>query len=281
MPADTIIPLLIIIGLLISLYGSIVGFGGGIFMVPILVSVFGYDLDVAAGTAMISLVPSSIISTILNRKKGQVDFKVGCLLEAPTMVGVVLGSLILSYFSATGNLLVLEIVFALMILILGASFFIGKDKERNNKDSFFYKLNTQKPAFIFKNELNYVAYRVSLYMALFFGLVSGALAGLFGVGGGFMKTPIMLKVFEIPAKIAAGTALFMIVITSITGSVMHTMQGHILLDKSWPVVLGFTLGAIIGFKVNTHLKEDFLEKLIGVSLVTAALMMVLKFLIVG
>ncbi len=281
MPADTIIPLLILIGLLISLYGSIVGFGGGIFMVPILVSVFGYDLDVAAGTAMISLVPSSIISTILNRKKGQVDFKVGFLLEAPTMVGVVLGSLILSYFSATGNLLVLEIVFALMILILGASFFMSKKQERNSKDGFFYKLNKQKPAFVFKNELNFVAYRVSLYMALFFGLVSGALAGLFGVGGGFMKTPIMLKVFEIPAKIAAGTALFMIVITSITGSVMHTMQGHILFEKSWPVVLGFTLGAIIGFKVNTHLKEDFLEKLIGVSLVTAALMMILKFIVIG
>jgi len=281
MPVDALIPLLILLGLLISLFGSIVGFGGGIFMVPILVAVFGYDLDIAAGTAMISLVPSSIISTFLNRKKGQVDFKVGFLLEAPTMIGVVLGSLILSYFSSTGNLLVLEIVFALMILILGASFFIGKDKERNDKDSFFYKLNKKKPAFVFKNEINFVAYRVSLYMALFFGLVSGALAGLFGVGGGFMKTPIMLKVFEIPAKIAAGTALFMIVITSITGSVMHTMQGHILFDKSWPVVLGFTLGAIIGYKVNTHLKEDFLEKLIGVSLVTAALMMILKFVVIG
>src|SRR5690625_1466355 len=110
MPVDALIPLLILLGLLISLFGSIVGFGGGIFMVPILVAVFGYDLDIAAGTAMISLVPSSIISSFLNRKKGQVDFIVGFLLEAPTMIGVVLGSLILSYFSSTGNLLVLEIV---------------------------------------------------------------------------------------------------------------------------------------------------------------------------
>src|SRR5690625_14079 len=281
MAIDALIPLLILIGLLISLYGSIVGFGGGIFMVPILVSVFGYSLDVAAGTAMISLVPSSIISTYLNRKKSQVDFKMGILLEIPTIAGVILGSLILTYFSATGKLLILEIFFALMILFLGSTFFIKKNPDKDRREGFFYKLNKTKPAFVIKNPVNFVAYRVSLFMALFFGLVSGALAGIFGVGGGFMKTPSMLKVFKIPVKIAAATALFMIVITSITGSVMHTLQGHILLEKAWPVVLGFTLGAIIGYKVNAHLNESFLEKLIGISLITASLMMILKFVVLG
>lgn len=281
MATEALIPLLILLGLLISLYGSIVGFGGGIFMVPILVAVFGYSLDIAAGTAMISLVPSSLISTYLNRKKGQVDFKMGILLEIPTIVGVVLGSFILTYFSAKGNLLILEIIFAIMILLIGASFFYKRKKEVDEHDTFFYKLNKLKPRFVIKNAQNFVAYRVSLYMALFFGLISGALAGLFGVGGGFMKTPIMLKVFKIPVKIAAATALFMIVITSITGSVMHSLQGHILFEKSWPVVLGFTLGAIAGYKLNTHLKEAFLEKLIGVSLITAGLMMFFKFVVIG
>ncbi len=280
MQIDALIPLLVLIGFMISLYGSIVGFGGGIFMVPILVTVFSYPLDIAAGAAMISLVPSSLISTYLNRKKGNVDFKMGILLEVPTMVGVVLGSFILTYFSATGNLIVLEIVFAILILTLGTSFFLDK---KNKKDStgFFYKLNTVKPRFVIKNPLKMVAYRVSLLMALFFGLVAGALAGLFGVGGGFMKTPIMLKVFKIPAKIAAGTALFMIIITSITGSVMHTLQGHILLDKSWPVALGFSLGALAGYRLNTKIRDKILEKLIGVSLITAACMMFFKFIVMG
>ncbi len=280
MHIDALIPLLILIGFMISLYGSIVGFGGGIFMVPILVTVFDYPLDIAAGTAMISLVPSSIISTYLNRKKGNVDFKMGILLEIPTMVGVVLGSFILTYFAHKGNLIVLEVLFAVMILSIGISFFLGRKEEKNNQ-GFFYKLNKVKPRFVIKNHMKRVAYRVSLYMALFFGLVAGALAGLFGVGGGFMKTPIMLKVFKIPAKIAAATALFMIVITSVTGTVMHSMQGHILFEKAWPVALGFSLGAIAGYKLNTKLRDKFLEKLIGVSLITAAFMMFFKFVIIG
>lgn len=280
MTVDFIDILLILIGFAISLYGSVIGFGGGIFMVPILVSLFGYPLDIAAGTAMISLVPSALISTYLNRKKGNVDFRMGILLEIPTMIGVIIGSFILTYFAHKGNLLILEIIFALMILSIGASFFFQR-KSANNNHGLFYKLNNLNPKIIIKNHKNMVAYRVGMYMAVFFGAISGALAGLFGVGGGFMKTPIMLKVFKIPVKIAAGTALFMIIITSITGTVMHSFQGHIVIAKAWPVVLGFSLGAVSGYYLNTRLKESFLEKLIGISLIAAALMMFFKFILNG
>lgn len=269
--------ILILLGLFISLFGSLVGFGGGIFMVPILVSVFGYGLDIAAGTAMIALLPSSLISTILNRRKGQVDFSMGILLELPTIIGVIIGGFILDVLSRNDQLFYLEVVFTIMILILGVSFFIKKGSQ-NEKDSFFYKLNKMKPRYIIKNEENHVAYRASLHMVLFFGTISGALAGLFGVGGGFMKTPIMLKVFKIPAKIAAATALFMIIITSITGSIKHGLGGHIILEKAWPVVVGFSIGALLGYKVNTKLKEHTLEKMIGVSLLAASVMMFFNFI---
>lgn len=271
MPPDLLIFLLIIgISFFISLFGSIVGFGGGIFMVPILITVFHYKLDVAVGAAMISLIPSAFLSTFLNRKEGNVDFKMGILLEAPTIVGVILGSILLSYISAQR----LEIVFALMVFLLGMSFFIKLKKKNTEGLGLFYRLNKVKPRFIIKNTRNFIAYRVSFYMALLFGLLSGTLAGLFGVGGGFMKTPIMIKVFKIPAKIAAATALFMIVITSITGSISHYLQGHIHFDKAWPVMLGFTLGALAGHQVNARIKAPILEKMIGVSLLLAGLVMV-------
>ena len=274
-PDLTVLLLIVAIGFLISLFGSIVGFGGGIFMVPILITVFNYKLDVAVGTAMISLIPSAIISTFLNRKQGNVDFRVGMLLELPTMVGVVMGSLLLGFISAER----LEILFALMVFLLGLSFFLNLKKKRNGKPGLFYRLNKVNPRFVIKNTRNFVAYRVSLVMILFFGIVSGTLAGLFGVGGGFMKTPIMIKVFKIPAKIAAATALFMIVITSITGTISHYFQGHIHLDKAWPVMLGFALGALCGHKLNAHIKATTLEKMIGTSLILAALVMISNFVI--
>ncbi len=269
--------LLIAISFLISIFGSIVGFGGGIFIVPILITIFHYKLDAAVGAAMISLIPSSLISTYLNRKNSNVDFKMGILLELPTIVGVVLGSMLLTYISAKR----LEILFALMVLFLGLSFFVKLKKRDNQEMGVFYRLNKLKPRFVIKNTAHFAAYRVSLYMVFVFGILSGTLAGLFGVGGGFMKTPIMLKVFKIPAKIAAATALFMIVITSITGSISHYIQGHIYLEKAWPIMLGFAIGAIVGHKLNTRIKSKTLEKMIGFSLILAALIMMSNFIITG
>lgn len=246
-------------------------------MVPILITIFHFKLDVAVGAAMISLVPSSLLSTYLNRKEGNVDFRMGILLELPTMVGVIFGSILLTYIAAQN----LEILFASMVFFLGLTFFLKRQDHKNNEQGIFFRLNKLKPRFVLKNEKNFVAYRISLYMTLIFGLASGTLAGLFGVGGGFMKTPIMLKVFKIPAKIAAATALFMIVITSITGSISHYLQGHIFLDKAWPIILGFTIGAWIGHKVNTKIKAKTLEKLIGFALIFAGLIMLSNFIING
>jgi uncharacterized membrane protein YfcA len=110
-------------------------------------------------------------------------------------------------------------------------------------------------------------------MLLLFGISAGTVAGMFGMGGGFLKTPIMIKVFKIPAKISAATALFMIMVTSITGSVSHYLQGHIDFRLAFPVMLGFTIGAIVGHRINTHIKQELLEKLIGAALLLASCVM--------
>lgn len=269
--------ILILISFIISLFGSIVGFGGGIFMVPILVTVFHFPLAESVGAVMVALIPSSIISTYLNRKEGHVDFRMGIFLELPTMVGVIVGSLLLSFISAKR----LEIVFAIMVLLLGLSFIINLRKSKSGKGGIdvFYWLNKMKPRFIIKNEPNFVAYRVSIWMVLFFGMLAGTLAGLFGIGGGFLKTPIMIKVFKIPAKIAAATGLFMIVITSITGSISHYLQGHIDLMKAWPIMLGFAVGALGGQRLNVKLDSNSLENLIGLGLMLASLIMLSNFLL--
>ena len=275
METEIIITLiLILISFTISMFGSVVGFGGGIFMIPILITVFSYPLTTAVGSVMISLLPSSLISTFLNRKEGYVDFKMGILLEIPTILGVFVGVLLLSYITAQH----LEIIFAVLVLLLGFSFFI-KHNEGRKDQGFFYNLNTLKPRYIIKNHNNHVAYRFSAWMVLLFGLMAGTLAGLFGIGGGFLKTPIMLRVFRMPAKIATATALFMIVITSTTGSISHYALDHIHLMSAWPIMLGFATGALGGQRLNLSLNSDTLEKLIGMGLVLAGLVMMTKFII--
>ena len=59
---------------------------------------------------------------------------------------------------------------------------------------------------------------------------------------------------------------------------MHSLHGHVVWAQAWPVVVGFSLGAVGGHFINMQIKKSFLEKLIGLSLLAVACMLVLKFL---
>lgn len=256
-----------------SAYGALVGFGGGVFIIPILVLVFGYPIQYAVGAVVFSLIPSSLITTLLNNKERHVDYATGSILELPTMIGVVIGSSLVAILPKTQ----LEYVFVIAISAVGFSFFRRKGKNLN-QNSFWQRLNAHQPAFIKKDSSGRNLYRVNYLLAASFGLLSGCLAGLLGVGGGFLKTPIMIKIFKIPVKIAAGTALFMILITSVTSTVSHYWLGHILWPYTFPVIIGFVTGPFVAYKAKKHLSSLHLEKLVGISLILAALIMLFNIL---
>jgi len=267
--------LVLLIGFMVSSFGNLIGFGGGIFMVPILVTVFHYPLSIAVGSVMFSLIFSSLMATYRLRKEGRIDFKMGILLEVPTMGGVIIGSLLLTYLSTAG----LEILFSVLVFILGLSFWLKKTnpEDATSKRDLFYRMNQWKPGLVIQHKKTNVVYRASVGLILFFGLTAGTLAGLFGIGGGFLKTPIMLKVFKMPVKTATATALFMILTTSITGSVSHYLQGHIQLSYVWPVLLGFAGGALLGNRITPSASDEVLEKMIGLGLILASLVMFANF----
>ena len=69
------------VALLVSAFGTIVGFGGAVFMVPILVLFFHVPIHFAIGSVILALFPAAVISTVHNLRRGLVDLVVGTLLE--------------------------------------------------------------------------------------------------------------------------------------------------------------------------------------------------------
>jgi len=264
-----------LVAVLASAYGALVGFGGGVFVIPVLVLAFHYPMEYAVGAVTLSLVPSSIITTLLNNKHGYVDYITGIILEIPTVVGVVLGSLLVSLLPRTQ----LQYVFVIAITLVGLSF-LKKKKEEAPENNFFKRLNDRPPNFAKKDANGNILYKVNYFIVTGFGLLSGMLAGLLGIGGGFIKTPVMIKVFRIPSKIAAGTALFMIIITSITSSISHYLLGHMKWSYVMPVVVGFVIGPFLGVQLKKKISAGNLEKLVGISLIIAAVLMLVNILFI-
>ena len=86
-----------------------------------------------------------------------------------------------------------------------------------------------------------------------------------------MSTPMMIKVLKIPVKIATSTALFTIVLTSITGSVSHLFLGHIVPELALPMVASFSIGAVLGNLLKPGEKNNRTEILIGIGLLLAGI----------
>lgn len=89
---------------------------------------------------------------------------------------------------------------------------------------------------------------------LLIALVVGFLTGIFGIGGGFLTTPALIIFLGIPAPIAIGTGLTMILVTSSFGIFKRRGSGTI--DVKLAMVLGFTsaFGALFGVKIIEILK---------------------------
>jgi uncharacterized membrane protein YfcA len=88
------------------------------------------------------------------------------------------------------------------------------------------------------------------------GVVTGILAGLFGIGGGAIIVPVLYEVFrtlgvpeEIRMQLCIGTSLAIIVPTTIRSFYAHRLKGAVMMDvlRRWsvPAVVGVVTGAVI------------------------------------
>ena len=101
------------------------------------------------------------------------------------------------------------------------------------------------------------------------GVLSGFLAGLFGVGGGAVMVPVMYEIFriiEVPEEVrmhlAVGTSLAVIIPTSIRSFRAHLARGAVDMKtlRIWavPVVVGVVVGAAVAaFVASAFLKGVF------------------------
>ncbi len=95
---------------------------------------------------------------------------------------------------------------------------------------------------------------MSIWLMLGIGSAVGFVSGLFGIGGGFMMTPLLL-VLGIPPAVAVGTGAMPILATSLSGAITHYKRGNV--DVSLALVLtgGGLLGALVGVETMHTLRR--------------------------
>jgi uncharacterized membrane protein YfcA len=120
---------------------------------------------------------------------------------------------------------------------------------------------------------------VNIFIILGMGAAVGFLSGMFGVGGGFLITPLLIF-YNVPPAIAVATGANQVVASSISGAITHFRRGTIDLKLGSVLLAGGILGATLGIWIFSVLRTlgqlDLIISLLYVVLLSTvgALMMV-------
>ena len=105
---------------------------------------------------------------------------------------------------------------------------------------------------------------VNAYLLLGLGGIVGILSGMFGVGGGFLMTPLLFFI-GIPPAVAVATEANQIVASSFSGVLAHLRRKTVDLKMGTVLLIGGLIGAFLGIQLFNYLKSlgqvDLLVKL--------------------
>ena len=93
---------------------------------------------------------------------------------------------------------------------------------------------------------------ITTVVILSFGI--GVLSGIFGIGGGFLMTPILIFL-GIPATYAVANVANNILGISVSGATTHWYKKTLDYKMGFVIVIGGLLGAIVGMQIFNYLKE--------------------------
>ena len=105
---------------------------------------------------------------------------------------------------------------------------------------------------------------VNAFVLLGLGGLVGVLSGMFGVGGGFLMTPLLFFI-GIPPAVAVATEANQIVASSFSGVLAHVKRRNVDFKMGGVLLIGGLIGAAVGVLVFNYLKSlgqvDLLVKL--------------------
>jgi len=255
----TVNPLLLAgIGFLVGVLGGFFGVGGGFIAGPLMFWA-GVPMNFVVGTDLAHMTGKSIVAAKRHRALGHVDVKLGLVMVLGTIPGIEGGARVIEALKVAGAVDVV-IGLAYVLILLTISFFTAWESLRALRTIRADRLAIQE-ALGFENVARRVhgidlppmisfpasgIASISLWVVLGVGFVTGLLAGALGVGGGFMRMPLLVYLVGVPTHVSVGTDLFEIVISAGFGTLTHAVKGNVDVLMALVMHTGAALGAQIG-----------------------------------
>ena len=114
-----------------------------------------------------------------------------------------------------------------------------------------------------------------LIILIAIGILSGILAGVFGVGGAIIVIPALVFILGLSQHMAQGTSLaFMLPPVGILATWNYWKAGHVDWKIALILSLTFVLGAYLGSTLSLNISDRTLRRMFGVLMIVMAIKMI-------
>jgi uncharacterized membrane protein YfcA len=270
--AVTHVILLAVTGFVGGIFGSMVGLGGGVFIIPGLTLFLGVPIHEAIAASLIAVIATSTTAAAAYLRDDLSNMRLGMTMETLNVSGALAGGFAAGLLSKG----VLSVIFGGMMILV--SIYMGLRRGAVARlAGMGEELGLLGASYYDKNAGRHVRYRVRhLPLGLGASLIAGLVSGLLGVGGGFLKVPAMVIGMGVPVRAAVSTSSLMIGVTACAGAVVYFSRGLVNPVVTVPVVLGVTAGAFVGSHLGIRVRSSRLTIILAVVLFALSLQMILS-----
>lgn len=277
--------LLLFIGFTVGVCGGFFGIGGAWIVTPAL-NIFGFPMPYAIGTDMAHMGGKSIVSTIRHGKFGNVDLRLGITMIIGTTTGTELGARLVMALERAGLAeTVIRKAYIIFLALIGSYVFydyvrhVHKTKaSKSMPPAEAHTIASRLQRIHIPPMIYFPASKItcSLWLPVLVGFVTGIVASVLGVGGGFIRMPALIYLIGCPTAVAVGTDLFEVMITGAYGGFTYAIKGRVELMAAVWMLVGAAIGAQLGTVAIKYVRGYSIRLLFAITIFIACASVVLK-----
>lgn len=234
------------ISVIAGVFGSLLGLGGGIIVVPALTLLLKIDIRYAIGASVVSVIATSSGAAAAYVREHMTNLRVAMLLEIATTSGALCGAFLAGILAGRW----LHVIFGVMMgysalaMLRKRHAFVAADVPSHDALADRLRLHGSYFDEAEQREIVYRVRRTPVGLVLMY--LAGIVSGLLGIGSGALKVPAMDLAMGLPIKVSTATSNFMIGVTAAASAGVYFARGDIDPFVAAPVAAGVLLGATVG-----------------------------------
>lgn len=286
---------LVIVGVFVGCYGTLVGIGGGPIIVPVIALMFPYDTPTVIAISLFVIFFNTLSGSIAYIQDKRVDLVSGTKFGLATIPGSLLSTFAVYYI----HLHVFTFAFGLFLLGLAAYIFlkpaesdavrvapvaaahngsapkvqshpirashyppISDVNDLSFEEGGRIKRGNTKARVIMDAMGNVYRYRVNEQLGMVITAFIGIFSTFLGIGGGLIQVPVLVYLLSFPVHLATATSHYITLINTFFTLIPFVVNHDVVYGPAVNLSLGAVVGAQIGARISNKLDGKTLLKLL-------------------